>query len=91
MILIKGATLIDGTGRPAIPVAAIVIAGDTFKWVGPASELDKTWRFDKTVDATGAFIIPGLIDAHTHICWDGRVRTDLTAGRSPCASVLIAI
>ncbi len=91
MILIKGATLIDGTGRAAVADAAIVIEGDRFTWVGRQADLDKTQTFDHTVDASGKYVIPGMIDAHTHISWDGRVRADLAATRSPYETVLIAI
>ena len=91
MLLVKGATLIDGSGRPALPKAAIVIRDDRFAWVGAEADLDRSQRFDQTIDATGKFVIPGLIDAHTHICWDGRVRADLAHTRSPYESVLVSI
>jgi imidazolonepropionase-like amidohydrolase len=91
MILIKGATLIDGTGGAPLPASAIAIEGDRLKWVGRAADLDKAWVFDRTVDAAGKFIIPGLIEAHTHICWDGREAGHIAASRNAYESVLVAI
>ena len=91
MLLIKGATLIDGTGRAAMTESAIVIEGDRIKWVGRQADVDTSWHFEQTIDASGRYIIPGMIDAHTHICWDGRVRTDQVHLHSPYEAVLVSI
>ena len=91
MLLIKGATLIDGTGRAAMTESAIVIEGDRIKWVGRQADVDASWHFEQTIDASGRYIIPGMIDAHTHICWDGRVRTDQVHLHSPYEAVLVSI
>jgi imidazolonepropionase-like amidohydrolase len=65
-IALVGATLIDGTGGPPLNDAAIVVRRGTIEFVGPRAgfELPKGTR---EVDLKGRWIIPGLIDAHTHV------------------------
>jgi hypothetical protein len=63
MVLI-GATLIDGTGRPAISDSVVVIDGDKFTSVGGKGT---SYPSNATVvNLAGKFIIPGLVDSHTH-------------------------
>ena len=68
-ILIRGATLVDGTGAPARR-ADVAIAGDKIVCVGEALQEAK-----KIIQADGRVVAPGFIDPHTHydaqICWDG--------------------
>ena len=64
--VLKGMTLIDGTGKPVQPNAALVMTDGKIAWVGPAAQL-KAPAGARTVDLTGKFVIPGLIDAHVHI------------------------
>jgi hypothetical protein len=62
--VLTGATLIDGTGRPAIPDSVIVIEGDKFTTVGGKGT---SYPSNATViNLAGKFIIPGLVDSHTH-------------------------
>src|SRR5918999_206320 len=63
-IVLTGATLIDGTGRPAIPDSVIVIEGDKFLTVGGKGT---AYPSNATVvNVAGKFVIPGLVDSHTH-------------------------
>lgn len=62
---IIGATLIDGTGRVALKEAIIIIEGNRIKFVGKKDEL-KIPRDAQVIEASGKWIIPGLIDAHCH-------------------------
>src|SRR6516164_1218236 len=64
-LIINGGTLIDGTGGPPIPDAAVVVSGDRIVDAGPSSKIAVP-KNTKTVDARGKWIIPGLIDAHVH-------------------------
>ena len=63
--VISGGTLIDGTGKPPVKDAVIVIEGNKFKAVGEKGKM-RGPAGAKTVDATGKFILPGLFDAHIH-------------------------
>ena len=67
MILLKGGTIIDGTGKPAFK-GDVLVDGDKIKDVCPSTvhlHLDST-PDDEVVDASGAIVSPGFIDAHTH-------------------------
>lgn len=65
-ILISGALVIDGTGRPPLPNTTVAITGDRIAAVGPAAAFgDGEGR--QVIDASGMTIIPGLIDIHVHI------------------------
>src|SRR5438132_6081455 len=62
--VLRGATVIDGLGNPAIPDAVIVIEKDRIKNIGPKGT---TYPSDaNVVDVSGKFIIPGLVDSHVH-------------------------
>ena len=69
---LKGATVLDGSGGPALPEAVIVIEGDRIQSVGAKGA---AYPADATVlDLPGKFVIPGLIDSHTHYEeWMGEV------------------
>ena len=66
MLVLKGGTLIDGTGRPPIENSVIVIDGGRFKTIGQGSEIsippDAT-----VVDLSGKTVLPGFIDGHAHL------------------------
>ncbi len=64
-LLIENVTLIDGTGRPPVAGASILIDEDRISQVsrGSISAPDKTRR----IDGTGKYLIPGLMDLHIHL------------------------
>src|SRR5262245_22645677 len=61
-----GASIIDGTGKPAVENAALIVRDGKVEAVGPASEV-KPPAGAQTIDLAGKFIIPGLISAHVHV------------------------
>jgi imidazolonepropionase-like amidohydrolase len=65
VLAIRGATVIDGTGKPPIPNATVLIDRGRFTAVGPAAEV-RIPAGATEWDATGKFIMPGLVDLHTH-------------------------
>jgi len=71
--LLRGATLVDGTGAPARP-ADVALAGDRIAAVVPAGSLAPSAGAE-VVDLAGLALAPGFIDVHTHydaqILWDG--------------------
>jgi imidazolonepropionase-like amidohydrolase len=73
-LVINGGTLIDGTGAPPIPDAAVVVSGDRIVDAGPSSKITVP-KNTKTIDARGKWIIPGLIDAHVHFFQSGDLYT----------------
>src|SRR6185436_14721627 len=55
----------------AIPGAALAWRGDTLRWVGPERDLPASEDDGDARDAGGSLVIPGLIDAHTHLAFGG--------------------
>ncbi len=68
MLAIRGGTLIDGTGRPAAPNDFLLIEGNRIKSAGPLP-LGVHLEDCQVIDATGKWILPGLIDAHVHLSY----------------------
>ena len=65
IIVILGATLIDGSGRAPLRDSAIVIEGDTIVAVGRRDRV-RIPREARVIDARGLVVSPGFIDAHNH-------------------------
>src|SRR5207237_7642344 len=70
----RGAMVVDGSGKPAAGPCDIVVEGDTIKEVvslDPVAIKSKEARRpapgDLEIDATGKYVLPGLIDLHAHI------------------------
>ena len=65
VVVIKGATIIDGTGSGPQKGWIIVLGDGRIQDVGPASQVRRP-DGARVIDADGKFIIPGLTDAHVH-------------------------
>jgi imidazolonepropionase-like amidohydrolase len=86
IVVIQGATLITGTGGPAIRNSAIVIESGRISNIGPRNDV-RVPSGAMVVDARGKWVIPGLIDAHVHFSQSGDIYTrpdviDLRKSRS---------
>ena len=64
--VLKGFTLIDGTGRAPAGTAAIIIDNGRITWIGTAGQL-KTPAGAETIDLAGKFVMPGIINLHGHL------------------------
>jgi imidazolonepropionase-like amidohydrolase len=69
-LLIRHARLHDGTGADPIDDATIVVEGMRIVAAGPAGAVAGV-RGAQTIDAEGRALLPGLIDCHVHLCFDG--------------------
>jgi len=65
-LILKNATLIDGTGGDPIPKASVIVEGERIKEVlaGPPGKIPSDAT---TIDCRHQTLLPGLIDAHVHI------------------------
>jgi imidazolonepropionase len=50
---------------------ALLVQGDTLRWVGPLTELPPGLQPGAVHDLGGALVTPGLVDAHTHLVYGG--------------------
>lgn len=67
-IAITGGILIDGVSAEARPNPGIYVSGNTIVRVGVLDEREaQDWRDAQVIDATGQFVMPGLIDSHCHM------------------------
>jgi imidazolonepropionase-like amidohydrolase len=68
--VLRGATLIDGTGASPVPDATLVVRDGRIESItgaaggGPPAAPD-------VIDATGLTVLPGLIDCHDHLAFHG--------------------
>src|SRR5258706_323151 len=73
-IVIRGGTVIDGTGKAAF-TGDVAIAGERIAEVG-----GKLGSARREIDATGLLVTPGWVDVHTH--YDGQAIWDPLLGPS---------
>ena len=65
VVVVVGATLIDGTGAPPVPETTLVIEDGRILQIGKRGEVPIP-AGAQIIQAEGKTIIPGLIDAHVH-------------------------
>jgi N-acyl-D-aspartate/D-glutamate deacylase len=70
-LVIRGATMVDGTGAPGRR-ADVAVTG------GRIEEIGSDLHGERELDATGCIVAPGFIDIHTHydaqVFWDPALR-----------------
>jgi len=59
------------TGDSTVTGGALVIGEDVLDWVGSAGALPAEYAALPRTDYPGATIMPGLIDSHVHLAFDG--------------------
>ncbi len=94
-LLIRNGTVIDGTGAAPKPGSSVLVQGDEIVAVGPDVEvragLEHGAPAPTTLDATGATILPGLIDAHCHVTLGEPASNDeLFFHREPAFAAILA-
>jgi len=89
-VLIIGGSLIDGTGAEPVSGMDVLLQDDAITAVGPDLAA-KAPDGATVIDATGATVMPGLIDAHCHATFDDVQSNDeLFFHRDATTSALIA-
>jgi len=75
-LILRGATLVDGTGAPPVGPVDIVVEGNRIKDVksvgAPGAPIDETKRpkaepGDHEIDLAGHYVLPGFVDLHGHL------------------------
>jgi len=66
-LALTGATLIDGTGADPVPGAVVLVRNGVIECAGDCDVPDGV----RTVDVSGSWIVPGLIDSHVHFSQSG--------------------
>ncbi|MDZ4730286.1 MAG: amidohydrolase family protein [Xanthomonadales bacterium] len=89
-LLISNVTLIDGTGRPVVPGASVLVEGDRISRI--SRQALQAPKGTQVIDGTGKFLIPGLMDVHIHLRGGVNVTKDgLTAGSQDFAEGIQAL
>ena len=75
-LILRGVTVVNGTGSPAFGPADLVIEGDRIAEVRIVGSANSTIKAEsrpklkaggKELDLSGYFVLPGLVDMHGHI------------------------
>ena len=82
-LIIRGATLVDGTGTPA-QTADVSVRDGRISQIGTL-----TGAARQTVNADGLALMPGIVDVHTH--FDAQLTWDRTMSPSPSLGVTTAV
>jgi imidazolonepropionase len=78
-LIVRGiGRLLTMAGDPPPGPAAIVIRDGRVEWSGADSDLPSGAELP-TYDAGGACVVPGFVDAHTHLVWAGSRREEFLA------------
>ena len=65
VLVIEGGTLIDGNGGAPVEDAVVIVRGNRIERVTTRGEA-RYPRDARVLDASGKYIVPGLMDAHAH-------------------------
>lgn len=69
-LVVRGGTLVDGTGAEPIPDAVVVVRAGTVRAAGAAATIEEP-SGARVIDAAGRYLVPGYVDAHVHYSQSG--------------------
>src|SRR5712691_2352397 len=72
-VLIKAGRLVDGRSATAQPNVGILIEGERIRAVGPLAQIQGQAPNARVIDLSQMTVLPGLIDAHTHLLLQGDI------------------
>jgi imidazolonepropionase-like amidohydrolase len=84
-LVVRGGTLIDGTGRPPLEDSIIVIQAGRIRAVGVSGKVAVP-EGAEIIDVKGKTVLPGFIDGHGHL-EDFHGELYLHLGITTCANI----
>jgi len=84
-VLIRGGTVVDGTGAPA-RTADVGVRGGVIVAVGDLARASAA----RVIDAKGLHVVPGFIDTHSHATW-GLVKDELRTAHALLADGVLTV
>ncbi len=78
-VVIQSTTLIDGRTGRAVSETSIVIQDGRIQSVGDVNRVEVP-SDARIIDGQGRWVIPGLVDVHTHSAQEGALRRFLALG-----------
>ena len=67
----RGAALADGTGPELVRDVSVLVEDARVRWIGPADDEPDPGPGAEVVDCSGAVVVPGLVDSHSHLTMPG--------------------
>src|SRR5207247_4014712 len=72
-VLVKAGRLVDGRSQQVQANVGILVEGERIKAVGPLAQVQGQAPTARVIDLSQMTVLPGLIDAHTHLLLQGDV------------------
>lgn len=82
LLVRRAGRVVTNRGEPVDGPAAISVRNGVVAWVGPDARVPWTITDAPELDAGGACVLPGFVDAHTHALWAGSRRDEYVARRA---------
>lgn len=70
-ILFRGAALADGQGPELRKETSLLVENGRVAWIRPAADEGRLPEGVRVLDAGGSTIVPGMVDAHSHVTLPG--------------------
>ena len=67
LLLLHGTVVTMDQQRRVLDNGAVAIRNELIEAIGPSDEIASAYQANGVIDARGAIIMPGLINAHTHM------------------------
>ncbi|WP_052129730.1 amidohydrolase family protein [Sphingomonas sp. 35-24ZXX] len=88
-VFIRGATIWDATGAPAV-MGDVLVTDRHIEWVRPGGAGESV-QAERVIDAAGRFLMPGMVEGHAHISFGNAAGTEELVQPSPEAHTLITM
>jgi 5-methylthioadenosine/S-adenosylhomocysteine deaminase len=66
--LIKNGTIVTNNRQNEVFVGDVIVSGRAIQKISKKTQKTSAEKFDCIIDATDQFVIPGFVQAHTHLC-----------------------